>query len=135
LANLLWDGHLKLDGWIAAPPDCKVTIESSTKTIQDWFQYEGRTFDIKCYERFKKDLDEWNEDWRVRYIEHQLGHREKPMDGCYLCEGVPGPKEPKRLDYFPDRPSRIALSRLLAIISEQPHIDKWWRWRDIKETV
>jgi hypothetical protein len=48
-----------MDGWIAALSDSKVTIESSTKAIQDWFQYEGCAFNIKYYEQHKKDYDEW----------------------------------------------------------------------------
>lgn len=135
LANLLTAGHLKMDGWIAAPPDSKITIESSTKAIQDWFQYEGRTFDIDCYESFRKDHEEWNGDWSFHQIEHQLGHTEKPGDGCYLCEGASGPEEPKKMDYFPEKPSAISLSRLLAIVSGQPHVDKWWRWREAEEAA
>ncbi|KAL4891332.1 hypothetical protein BDV59DRAFT_182245 [Aspergillus ambiguus] len=118
-----------MDGWIAAPLGSKVTIESSTKAIEDWFLYEGRTFDIGCYERFKKDHDEWRSDWSTLQIEHQLAHGDKPSGKCCLCEGVPGPKEPEKMDYFPENPSAISLSRLLAIVSGQPHIDKWWRWR------
>ncbi|KAH1400383.1 hypothetical protein KXW42_006950 [Aspergillus fumigatus] len=38
LADLVRDKFLKMDGWIAAPLDRKVTIESSTKAIQDWFR-------------------------------------------------------------------------------------------------
>ncbi|KAF4236303.1 hypothetical protein CNMCM8980_002947 [Aspergillus fumigatiaffinis] len=38
LADLVRDDSLEMDGWIAAPLDSKVTIESSTKAIQDWFQ-------------------------------------------------------------------------------------------------
>lgn len=119
-----------MDGWIAAPPDSEVTIESSTRAIQDWFWYEGRTFDIDCYEQYKKDHDEWERNWSNLHIEHQLAHTEKPGDGCCLCEGEAEPEEPREMDYFPESPSTISLSRLLAIISEQPHIDKWWRWRD-----
>ncbi|GFF27781.1 hypothetical protein IFM61606_10022 [Aspergillus udagawae] len=38
LADLVRDECLKMDGWIAAPLDSRVTIESSTKAIQDWFR-------------------------------------------------------------------------------------------------
>ncbi|RHZ66667.1 hypothetical protein CDV55_107595 [Aspergillus turcosus] len=38
LADLVRGECLKMDGWIAAPSDSKVTIESSTKAIQDWFR-------------------------------------------------------------------------------------------------
>jgi hypothetical protein len=42
------------------------------------------------------------------------------------------PKEPHRMDYFPQVPYPISLSQLLAIVSGQPHIDKWWRWQGIQ---
>jgi hypothetical protein len=121
-----------MDGWIAGPPGSKVSIESSTKAIQDWFQYEGRVFNISCYERFKKDHEKWVSDSSAGQIEHQLGHGDKPRHGCDICEGVPMPKEPHRMDYFPQVPYPISLSRLLAIVSGQPHIDKWWRWQGIQ---
>ncbi|KAF4207308.1 hypothetical protein CNMCM8927_003582 [Aspergillus lentulus] len=124
LPDLLSGGSLKMDGWIAAPPGSKVSIESSTKAIQDWFRYGGRTFDIDCYERFKKDHGDWLDDWSYLHIEHQLAHTEKPSDGCCLCEGVAEPVEPRETDYFPESPSTISLSRLLALISGQPHLDK-----------
>jgi hypothetical protein len=130
LADLVRDECLKMDGWIAAPLDSKVTIESSTKAIQDWFRYEGRAFDIECYERHKRDHDEWERSWSILQIEHQLAHTGNPTEGCCLCEGVPEPKEPRGMDYFPENPSAVSLSRLLAIVSGQPHIDKWWRWRN-----
>lgn len=113
-----------MDGWIAAPPGSKVSIESATKAIQDWFRYGGRTFDIDCYEQYKKDHGDWLDDWSYLHIEHQLAHTEKPSDGCCLCEGVAEPEEPRETDYFPESPSTISLSRLLALISGQPHLDK-----------
>jgi hypothetical protein len=129
LPDLLSGGPLKMDGWIAGPPGSKVSIESFTKAIQDWFRYVGRTFDIDCYERFKKDHSDWLDDWSYLHIEHQIAHTSKPSDGCCICEVVAEPEEPRATDYFPENPSSISLSRLLAIISGQPHIDKWWRWR------
>lgn len=39
-----------MDGCISAPLDSKTSIESSAAAIKDWFRYEGRTFDIRCYE-------------------------------------------------------------------------------------
>ncbi|RHZ48746.1 uncharacterized protein CDV56_101040 [Aspergillus thermomutatus] len=121
----LLGGGFKMDGWIAAPPGSKVSIESSTKAIQDWFRYEGRAFDIDCYERLKKDHGEWLDSWSNLHIEHQLAHSGKPSEGCCLCEEVAEPGEPKAMDYFPESPSAISLSRLLAIVSAQPHIDRW----------
>ncbi|KAF5859883.1 hypothetical protein ETB97_002242 [Aspergillus alliaceus] len=127
LADLVRDNCLKMD---SSPPGSKATIESSTKAIQDWFRYEGRAFDINCYERHKKNHDEWERNWSILHIEHQLAHTGKPTEGCCLREGVPEPKEPEEMDYFPENPSAVLLSRLLAIMSKQPHIDKWWRWRN-----
>lgn len=49
LANLARDECLKINHWIAAQLDNKVTIKSSTKAIQDRFRYEGCAFDINCY--------------------------------------------------------------------------------------
>lgn len=64
------------------------------------------------------------------HIEHQLAHTGKPTEECCLCEGVPEPKELREMDYFPEIPFAVSLSRLLEIISGQPHIDKWSRWRN-----
>jgi hypothetical protein len=106
LSDLVRDECLKMDGWIAAPLNSRVTIESSTKAIQDWFLYEGGAFDI-----------EWERNWSILQIEHQLEHTGRPTEGCYLCEGAPEPKEPREMDYFPQNPSAVSLSRLLAIVS------------------
>jgi hypothetical protein len=54
-----------------------VCPESSMEMIADWFKYAGRTFDLRCYENFKKDHRECDEDWSVRWINHQLGHGEQ----------------------------------------------------------
>lgn len=58
LPDLLSGESSKMDGWIAALEDSKLTIESSTKPIQDWIWYEDQAFDIHCYERHRKDHDE-----------------------------------------------------------------------------
>ncbi|KAL3489517.1 hypothetical protein BJX62DRAFT_226544 [Aspergillus germanicus] len=130
LADLVVNGHLKLGGWVCAPPDTKISVESSTDAIKDWFKYGGRTFDINCYERFKRDHKEWSEDYSFHCITHQLRHKEKRDEDCWYCEGgPPKPAEPSRNDYFPEEPTAIGLSRLLAVVSDQPHIDQWWRWR------
>lgn len=131
--DLLRKGYLKRDGWIAAPPGSGVAIECSTQATLDWFQYEGRTFDIACYERFRRDHEAWKDDWSSREITHQILHEEQQQsDECSICEGLPELKEPKRSDYFPENPSIVSLSRLLEIISKQPHIDEWWRFQNPK---
>jgi hypothetical protein len=129
LSALVRDGHLKMDGCISAPVDSEVCLESSAEMIADWFKYGGRTFDLGCYENFRKDHREWDEDWSTRWIEHQLGHGEQRDDACNYCQSLPDPEEPKKSDYFPEEPSVISLSHLLATASGQSHIDKWWRWK------
>lgn len=118
-----------MDGYISAPLDSGVCIQSSAEAVADWFRYEGSTFDLGCYERFNKDHYEWETDWSVRCIDHQLGHQEEPDSECNFCQSLPIPEEPKKSDYFPEEPSKIMLSQLLASVSAQSHIDKWWRWR------
>ncbi|GFF18978.1 hypothetical protein BDQ94DRAFT_163937 [Aspergillus terreus] len=71
LAELVVNGHLKLDGWVSAPLGCSISIESSTQAITDWFEHGGRTFDIQCYERFKADHEEWTGEISSRSIEHK----------------------------------------------------------------
>ncbi|KAF3407818.1 hypothetical protein DPV78_000652 [Talaromyces pinophilus] len=126
LSALVRDGHLKMDGCISAPVDSEVCLESSAEMIADWFKYGGRTFDLGCYENFRKDHHEWDED--VGWIDH-LGHREQPDNTCNYCQSLPGPEEPRKSDYFLEEPSVISLSQMLASVSGQPHIDKWWRWK------
>ncbi|KAI3124174.1 hypothetical protein CBS147326_8403 [Penicillium roqueforti] len=134
LSELVVNGHLKLDGWISAPLGCSVSIKSSTQAITDWFEHGGRTFDTQCYERFKAAHEEWTSETSFRSIEHQLGHEDgRSRNDCYYCEGGPSePREPVRNDYFPAEPATISLSRLLAVVSDEPHIDAWWCWRRTK---
>ncbi|KAJ5175694.1 uncharacterized protein N7482_001571 [Penicillium canariense] len=135
LAELVVNGHLKLDGWVSAPLGSSISIESSTQAITDWFEHGGRTFDIQCYERFKADHKEWTGEISFRNIEHQLGHEDgRSRVDCYYCEGGPAePREPVRSDYFPTEPAAISLSRLLAVVSDEPHIDAWWCWGRAKK--
>jgi hypothetical protein len=135
LAELVVNGHLRLDGWVSAPLGCSISINSSTQAIRDWFEHGGRTFDIQCYERFKADHEEWASEIGFRSIEHQLRHEDgRSRDGCYYCEGGPAePREPVRNDYFPTEPAAISLSQLLAVVSDEAHIDAWWRWRRAKK--
>jgi hypothetical protein len=102
---LVRDGHLKMDGCISAPLGSKVCIKSSAEMIADWFKYGGRTFDLGCYENYAKNHREWEGDWSVRWIEHQLGHGEQLDNACNFCQSLPIPEEPKKSDYFPEEPS------------------------------
>ncbi|RDH27070.1 hypothetical protein BDQ94DRAFT_163937 [Aspergillus welwitschiae] len=135
LAELVVNGHLILDGWVSAPLGGSISIKSSTQAITDWFEHGGRTFDIQCYERFKADHEEWISETSFRSIEHQLVHEDgRSGVDCYYCEGGPAePREPMRSDYFPTEPAAISLSRLLAVVSDEPHIDAWWCWRRAKK--
>ncbi|KAL2859823.1 uncharacterized protein BJX67DRAFT_376027 [Aspergillus lucknowensis] len=125
LAELVVNGHLKLHSWVSAPLGCSISIKSSTQAITDWFEHGGRTFDIQCYES----------ETSFRSIEHQLGHEDgRSRDDCYYCEGGPAEsREPARSNYFPMEPAAISLSRLLAVVSDKPHINTWWRWRRAKK--
>jgi hypothetical protein len=118
-----------MDGYISAPLDSKVCGQSSLEMIADWFKYGGRTFTIGSYERFNKDHRAWSREWSVKSINHQLGHKEQSDSTCNYCQSLPSPVEPKKLDYFPEEPSAMLLSQLLATVSGQSHIDKWWRWK------
>jgi hypothetical protein len=42
---------------------------------------------------------------------------------------LPGLEEPRKVDHFPEEPSIIALSELLAKMTGRTHIDKWWCWK------
>ena len=115
LSALVRDGHLKIDGCISAPLDGKVCLESSAEMIADWFKYEGRTFDLGCYENFRKDPREWDEDWSVRWINHQLGHGAQPDNACKYCQSLPDPEESKKSDYFPEAQiSNVIISTALS---------------------
>jgi hypothetical protein len=113
-----------MDGYISAPLDSKVSIKLSAEMIADWFKYGGRTFDLGCYENYDKNHREWEADRSVRWYEHQLAHREQPDNACNYCQSLPGPEEPRKSNYFPEEPSVISLSQMLALVSGQPHIDK-----------
>ncbi|KAE8357596.1 hypothetical protein BDV27DRAFT_151195 [Aspergillus caelatus] len=124
LPNFVGYGYLKMDGWIAAPPDSHISIKSSSEAIKDWFHHKGWSFGIDCYECFNKDHDEWTQDTSFIWIEHILSHEERVDTDCCHCKSLPGASEPQRSHYFPKEPSAVSLSELLASVSGQPHIDK-----------
>jgi hypothetical protein len=133
LSQLVKDNHFRIDGWVCGPLYGKYSGESTTEAIKDWFKYDGRTFDILCYENFDKDCKKWYQDSHLISINHEAGHKHRYVEDCPLCKDLSVPDEPRREDYFPQERSRISLSRLLAIVSDKPHIDKWWQWPEYRE--
>ena len=113
-----------MDGWISSPPDCKISVTIFTEAIKDWFRYEGRTYDISCYENYNLAYNEWNTEWTLAWFEHLLQHQETDTS-CKYCWSLPKPDAPKKADYFPEEPSVVLLSVLLASLSGRLHIDKW----------
>ena len=92
------------------------------QAVEDWFNYRGRTFDVKCYESYSKEHKTWGNAFSTRVTEHQLSH---PKSGgkCEHCRSWPVPEEPKRCDFFPEEPSTCLLSEVLASVAGVPHID------------
>ncbi|KAL3475741.1 hypothetical protein BJX99DRAFT_247362 [Aspergillus californicus] len=85
LAELVVNGHLKLDGW---------------------FKHRGHIFNIQCYKRFKADHEEWTSKTSICSIKHQLRHENRrSRDNCYYYKRrLAEAKEPVKSDYFPTEP-------------------------------
>ena len=90
------------------------------QAVEDWFNYRGRTFDVKCYEYYSKEHKTWGSASSTKEIEHQLSHP-KSKGECEHCRSWPVPEEPKRCDFFPEEPSTYLLSEGLARVAGVSH--------------
>ncbi|KAF8850242.1 hypothetical protein BDZ45DRAFT_809303 [Acephala macrosclerotiorum] len=94
----------------------------SHEAIEDWFNYQGRTFDVNCYKTYTKEHKTWEIESSTKEIEHQLSHP-KSEGECEHCRSWPVPEEPKRSDFFPEELSTWLLSEVLARVAGVSHID------------
>jgi hypothetical protein len=91
------------------------------EAIEDWFNYQGRTFDVSCY---KAQHSTWENEFSTKGIEHQLSHP-KSEGECEKCRLWPIPEEPKWSGIFPEEPSTWLLSDVLARVAGVSHIDEF----------
>ncbi|KAE8553417.1 hypothetical protein EYB25_004799 [Talaromyces marneffei] len=121
LSPLVRNGQLKMEGGITSVNRFCWSVERFHSAIEDWFEYAGRTFDVKCYEDYNKAHEKWSRKSSVIMIDHQLKSHEGDTEDCEQCENIPD--EPRKCDYFPREPQAYALSEVLASIAGVPHVD------------
>lgn len=121
LSPLVRNGQLKMEGGITSVNRFCWSVERFHSAIEDWFEYAGRTFDVKCYENYNKAHEKWSRKSSVIMIDHQLKNHEGDTENCEQCENIPD--EPCKCDYFPREPRAYALSEVLASVAGVPHVD------------
>ena len=89
--------------------------------IEDWFRYNGRTFDVKIYDRFRRKYARWDRKSSTAAINHQLEAHGGSSQNCEQCGEIPD--EPLKKDYFPEEPRSCLLSEVLASIIGVQHLD------------
>ena len=111
LSALIERGILQMEGGINQLTEFSWKISRFHNAIEDWFRYDGRTYDVKLYDRFQRDHTEWDGEASTMEINHQLGdHGGSPQD-CEKCGKAPD--EPLRMNYFPEEPRSSLLSESL----------------------
>ena len=90
-------------------------------TIEDWFRYNGCTFNVKMYDCFKRKYAKW--DWKssTAVINHQLEAHGGSSQNCEQCGEIPD--ELLRKDYFSEESRSCLLSEVLASIIGVQHLD------------
>ncbi|KAJ5231014.1 hypothetical protein N7489_011722 [Penicillium chrysogenum] len=114
LSTLVQRGILQMGGGVNQLTEASWQVSRFHNAIEDWFRYNGRTFDVKIYDRFHREHAEWDQKASTIEINHQLGARGGSSKDCEKCEEVPD--EPLRRDYFPEEPRNRLLSEVLASV-------------------
>lgn len=96
LSVLLECGVLQIEGGVT-----QLTLASWQTTcfhnaIEDWFCYNGHTFNMKLYNRFKRKYAKWDRKSSMAVINHQLEAYRGSSQDCEQCGEIPD--EPLRKD-------------------------------------
>ena len=121
LSALAERGALRMEGGITQLTSASWQTTRFHDAIEDWFHYNGRTFDVKIYDRFKRKYAKWNRKSSTAEINHQLEAHGGSSQNCEKCGEVPD--EPLRKDYFPEEPRSCLLSEVLASVIGVQRLD------------
>lgn len=86
--------------------------------IEDWFANSGRSFTVEEYDRWDKAYDNWEREFSVQEVNHQLGDCRK---GEYTCEPISEKLE--KSNYFSAERTPRLLSEVLASVTKVHQID------------
>ena len=121
LSVLLERRVLRMDGGVAQLTSASWQTTRFHNAIEDWFRYNGRTFDVKLYDCFERKYAKWDRKSSTAAINHQLEAHGGSSQNCEQCGEIPD--EPLRKDYFPEEPRSCLLSEVLASIIGVQHLD------------
>ena len=122
LSVLLEHGVLQMEGGVTQLTSASWQTTHFHNTIEDWFCYNGCTFDVKIYNHFKRKYAKWDQKSSTAVINHQLKAHRGSFQNCEQCGEIPD--EPLRRDYFPKEPHSCPLSEVLASIIGVQHLDR-----------
>ncbi|KAJ5712338.1 hypothetical protein N7493_008806 [Penicillium malachiteum] len=122
LSALVQRGVLKMEGGVTQLTIASWQTSRFHTAVEDWFNYEGRTFEVEIYDRFQRDHSRWRRETSTLEINHQLESHEGSSQDCEKCGEVPN--EPLRNDYFPEEPRSSLLSEVLASVTGVTQLDR-----------
>jgi hypothetical protein len=95
-AGLVRGDCLKMDGWLAARQTAKSRTSLPPKPFKTGFRYEGRVFDIDCYENHKRTTTNRKETeaFSASSISSRVQESQE-MDGVYTkdCQSLKSAKK------------------------------------------
>jgi hypothetical protein len=121
LSALVERGVLRMEGGVTQLTSASWQIARFHNAIEDWFRYNGRTFDVKIYDRFRRKYAKWDRKSSTAAINHHVESHRGSSQNCDQCGKIPD--EPLRKDYFPEEPRSCLLSEVLASTIGVQHLD------------
>ncbi|KAL4934995.1 hypothetical protein BDV06DRAFT_140442 [Aspergillus oleicola] len=122
LPALIERGVLQMEGGVTQLTSASWQISRFHDAIEDWFHYKGRTFDVKTYDRFKRNYAKWDRKYSTAVLNHQFEAHGCSFEDCEKCGNIPD--EPLKKDYFPEEPRSCLLSEVLASVIGVRHLDE-----------
>ncbi|CAG8008601.1 unnamed protein product [Penicillium salamii] len=122
LGALVERGAMKMEGGVNHLNSASWKLSRFHNAIEDWFRYNGRTFEVKAYDRFQREHANWGRKASTMEIRHQLNTHGGSSKNCEKCGEIPD--EPLRREYFPEEPCSKLLSEVLASVIGVPNLDE-----------
>jgi hypothetical protein len=121
LTTVLERGWIKMEGGIFEIEILGITVQNKRfhKTIEDWFEYGGCTFDDDEYDRYNKAYADWKSEDYSRESQHHVSHKQARPE----CTCGPAPPKPVMSDYFPEKRTSRLLSKILAARAKVAQVD------------
>ena len=99
LSTLVEHGVLRMEVGVTQLTSSSWQTTYFHDAIEDWFRYNGSTFDVKLYDHFKRKYAKWERKSSTAEINHYLEAHGGSSQNCEKCGEVPD--EPLKEDYFP----------------------------------